>query len=435
MHRCPRASRRMCCQLFLCCCLVGLISACSSDTGPGPNAAQTAYANHETLFATATANAAAYATAVNTHGAMPGSDAQQERSNMVEQLLSPRTVSQLHTGWSTQSGGAAPTSFPVVTDRVIYVTLENGSIAAYNIQNGQQIWNVDPGSSCFGSNRQPVVVAGVIYLCSAKELLKALDANSGKTLWTLPLASGNSVFVSPFTVANGILYFQIDVAGSAAIEAVSLQTRTVLWKYPVSGGAEQPAADGATVYTTEDDGTLYALDAQKGTLRWQMKSGIAVSVGPIVSNGMVYYPTVNGSITAVQAASGQKVWTKQVYSPELNSGFIPGLALNNGIVFVTTKLAVLALNAAQGTVLWQENFPAGSGLSPNGSAPFVANGVLYLVFSNPNKLAAVYLFDNSNGRRLKTLGDTSTTGITFLTVANGVVYCTYDGGVVTYTLV
>ena len=65
---------------------------------------------------------------------------------------------------------------------------------------------------------------------------------------------------------------------------------------------------GGTVYAGSDDGTVYALDAATGGLRWAYTAGDSVS-DPAVAGGTVYVGGHDGTVYALDAATGRLRWT------------------------------------------------------------------------------------------------------------------------------
>jgi outer membrane protein assembly factor BamB len=65
------------------------------------------------------------------------------------------------------------------------------------------------------------------------------------------------------------------------------------WSFanPKLGYVSSPVVANGMVYVGTVNGTLYALDAVTGVLKWRYTTGISSS--PAVVNGMVYFSSVN----------------------------------------------------------------------------------------------------------------------------------------------
>ena len=64
-----------------------------------------------------------------------------------------------------------------------------------------------------------------------------------------------------------------------------------------------PAVAGGTVYDGSDDGTVYALDAATGRLRWADTTVGAIGSSPAATGGTVYVGSVDGTVYALIAGT------------------------------------------------------------------------------------------------------------------------------------
>jgi putative pyrroloquinoline-quinone binding quinoprotein len=89
---------------------------------------------------------------------------------------------------------------------------------------------------------------------------------------------------------------------SARPVAPATSTATVRWTYDTGDGGEiRPAVAGGTVYVGSDDGTIYALDAATGRLRWTYTTGDSVGPSPAAAADTVYIGNDNGTVDALRA--------------------------------------------------------------------------------------------------------------------------------------
>jgi len=141
-----------------------------------------------------------------------------------------------------------------------------------------------------GTPTTPIVVDGVIYLGGAYSKVVAIDATSGKLLWSydpdVRAAFGTAPFLSWIARAN---------------------RGVAVW-------------DGS-VYATTADCRLIALDAATGKLRWTKQTcdnqqGYSISDSPYVGGGKVFVGNAGseseennrGYVSAYDAKSGAMVW-------------------------------------------------------------------------------------------------------------------------------
>ena len=191
----------------------------------------------------------------------------------------------------------------------VYVTTENGTIAALNHAGAQQ-WAKTPGGSLRGAAAEGV---GRVYVGNSARQLRALNASTGNTLWT---------FTSPHVENKAYQYF------SSAVEH-----------------------DGR-VYVGAASGYLYCLDATTGSLLWEQELSDWVRARPLVVGGEVYVGCLDGSLHRVHdaGAAASMVWTRQVS----DFGFMVDLVGNaNGILATGKDQVVYSVSPETGYVQWR----------------------------------------------------------------------------------
>ncbi len=224
--------------------------------------------------------------------------------------------------------------------------------------------------------------------------------------WTY--AVGGLVFTSP-TVANGVLYVG-SVDWDNTLHALDASTGASLWSYPASPSVNEAAAVfKGVVYVSScsgDHDALYALKASSGTLLWSYP--LSCGSSPAVVDGMVYISS-KANVHAVNASTGEQLW---------NIGIADGLsspAVANGIAYVGSMDGNLyAMDAHTGALLWKFAVTPGKEIW---AAPAVVNGMVYVTSSDDN----IYALNASTGAliwKYATKGALAGSPA----VANGVVY-------------
>src|SRR5580700_9924033 len=136
----------------------------------------------------------------------------------------------------------------------------------------------------------------------------------------------------------------------------------------ICGGSSAAVANGV-IYVGSYDGNVYALEAATGNKLWSFLTGGQVFSSPAVANGVVYIGSEDGKVYALKAATGTKLWS---YATRLVVDSSP--AVSNGTVYIGSEDGnVYALKAATGSKLW--SYTAGNEVY---SSPAVANGVVYV---------------------------------------------------------
>jgi outer membrane protein assembly factor BamB len=372
------------------------------DYGPGPTPVQaTGQSSGLTAQATFT---------INTDWPSFGFDAQNTRDNIYENVLSPSDAQFLVLNWSYQQGKRVATSTSLVNG-ILYLSggggRDKGTLEALNAQTGKLIWKSNLVLTA------TAVANGMVYGGSSEGNLYALDANTGTLIWSY---STNSVPVySPPTVVNGVVYIEAD----DGVYALNAQAGTLIWKYTINTERGSPTvANGVVYFGVEVNGVsnVYALDAQTGTLIWKYKTSTLVAATAAVANGLVYIGSGAGIVYALDAQTGTLIWSYQT------GGIVASApAVANGVVYVGSFDKYLyALNAQTGTLIWKYN----TGEIIYYSSPVVANGVAYVGVSY-NKQVSLIAFDAQKGTLLWNYNrGGNTTGNPI--VANGFFYIGID---------
>jgi polyvinyl alcohol dehydrogenase (cytochrome) len=148
------------------------------------------------------------------------------------------------------------------------------------------------------------------------------------------------------------------------------------WAYRFPGAlrarSQATAAYGA-LYVGSQDGTVYALDAKSGCLRWSHRVSAEVRTAIVVGSGaspMAYFGDLIGRVHAVDALTGAPRWTIRADdhpnttitgSPVLHAGrlFVPLSSLevtsaaDPRYECCSFRGSILALDAATGATLWK----------------------------------------------------------------------------------
>lgn len=152
------------------------------------------------------------------------------------------------------------------------------------------------------------------------------------------------------------------------------------WATPIGGHrATTPvlSSDGTTVYVGADNGTMYALDATTGALRWESPVEFPVTAPAALAEGVLYVPTLGG-LVALSADDGTWLWN----TPG-TTGIPVQPAVAAGVVFVGSDDGVVWAFDADGcggescptttAALWSADLG-----SPVTGAPAVSLGRLFV---------------------------------------------------------
>jgi outer membrane protein assembly factor BamB len=144
-----------------------------------------------------------------------------------------------------------------------------------------------------------------------------------------------------------------------------------------------PAVDGDTIYASDVNGEVMALNRFNGDVVWKQDLELPVSGAVGVGYGLVMVGTLKGEVVALDATNGEEKWRARV------NGEVLAPAANNGDVVVvqTQNDTLFGFDAATGNQLWiYENTPAVLTLRGTG-APIVTNNLAVAGLSTGKVLA------------------------------------------------
>lgn len=172
-------------------------------------------------------------------------------------------------------------------------------------------------------------------------------------------------------IVNGVVYAGTrdeDGDGDSAVHAVSLATGKKLWSYTVPSSVHGSiAVSDGLVFVPTLRGSLFAVNATTGKLAWRNDPGPAPEgnnqrtygyYGVTVADGKVLFPyqtrhgeAATGLLVALDAKTGQRVWAAPMAGATMSDG-TPAVA--DGRVYVGNETAdqVIAYDLATGQKLW-----------------------------------------------------------------------------------
>lgn len=205
----------------------------------------------------------------------------------------------------------------------------------------------------------------------------ALDPASGTILWQQHLITTDDeerVTSPTVDVVRGLVYVGSEDNRIYALDAI---TGRIVWTV-LTGGAifSTPREANGLVYSGSLDGNFYALNAGTGQQIWSSPIG-NVEATPFVAGNLVYAAGEgNNMVFALNASTGHVVWTFHTVFPSLVAA---GLTLANGLLYVTADstppaqppfVSVYALFANSGVESWRwDGVPNGEVRSTGTSAP------------------------------------------------------------------
>ena len=189
--------------------------------------------------------------------------------------------------------------------------------------------------------------------------------------------------------------FRGDTAHTGAVAAIApRQFHRLRWRFLTGGRVvSSPVFQDGVLYVGSDDGSVYALDAASGQRRWRYATAGPVASTPAVAGGLVYFMSYDGKFYAVEAQSGKLRWKfttggERRFEAKNLHGFLPknqtiadpfDLFLSSPVVaegavfFGCGDGNLYALDASTGALRWK--LQTGDVIH---ASPAYADGVVYV---------------------------------------------------------
>jgi outer membrane protein assembly factor BamB len=167
-----------------------------------------------------------------------------------------------------------------------------------------------------------------------------------------------------------------------------------VWSVDFGSGSDElllglsPATDGARIYGGGHAGRVIAIDAPSGDPVWAVKTGLPLSAGPGVGDGLLIFGTSDGEVLALSAGEGKIVWRQPVSGEVLARPAIGG----NRVVVRTVDGRLHGLDPADGSLLWSVEQQVPRLTLRGNSAPQIRGDVVVAGFDN-GRIAAYELLN------------------------------------------
>jgi outer membrane protein assembly factor BamB/predicted phosphodiesterase len=216
--------------------------------------------------------------------------------------------------WQQATGKAIVSSAALYRNMAI-VAGSDGHCRAWDIASGKQQWDFDSVRNFVET--KPLVYNGKVYFGSWGNDLYALDAASGKRIWTWNNGSSNRMF-SPAAcwpvATDNKLYIVAPDQYMTVFDAAGGQ---VLWRHRDTANRVRESiglsVDSSKVYAKTMQGYVLAFNARAAGRELAWKSPVAMGYeicpSPIIEHrNVVYVPTQSGIVYALSAQDGSLKW-------------------------------------------------------------------------------------------------------------------------------
>lgn len=275
-----------------------------------------------------------------------------------------------HSAWTHRGG--------TVTHKITHPALDSSL---------SQAWVRDIGAGNARKARitaDPIVAGGRIFTMDSASRIAATGSD-GAALWARSLIP--STEKGPEVSGGGLAFGENTLIATTAfgeLFALDATSGEVKWRQKLEAPVTSaPTVHDGLVYVVSRDSRAWALDLAQGRIRWQItgtpsNANLVGGSGPVVAGRSVVFPFGSGELVAALAKSGIRVWGSSVAGQRRGRAYasisdISGdPVVHDGKIYAANQAGrAVALNAASGERLWSANEGAYSPMWPAGDSVFL----------------------------------------------------------------
>lgn len=198
------------------------------------------------------------------------------------------------------TAAVAPQSRPTPGGNQLFIA-EDGGITALNADTGATLWHVPVTD---GLSTPLVWDNGWLAATTADGTVLAFRARDGQLVWHQQLPAA----------ATGAVAFAADrvyvPAKDGHVYALQVQSGQVLWNHRIGGTPGDMAATDDRVYVGSTDNNLYCLLSKDGSIDWRWTTGGDIVGTPVIADGRVYFASLDNLLRALDQKSGAQIWKR-----------------------------------------------------------------------------------------------------------------------------
>ncbi|AMA64701.1 Outer membrane protein assembly factor BamB precursor [Candidatus Arsenophonus lipoptenae] len=269
----------------------------------------------------------------------------------------------------------------LVMNLLIGCTMEKDSIMKSSLPkiknqfNPSIVWSIPVGigSGEYYSKLAPTYADYAVYAADRQGIVKAINFDSGKILWSIDLSKTVGLFTnhvsalisSGLTISGNNIYMGTE---TGKVIALNKNNGVVVWKTEVDGEVlSNPIISNTIVLIHTSNGVLYALDIQNGQIKWSINLETSIfsirgKSSPSIVHGVAIIGSDNGRIVAIMLPQGEIIW--QQYISEIHGvteidrlhdvNIMPLIDINrNNIFAIAYNGDLVAIDINSSKIIWK----------------------------------------------------------------------------------
>lgn len=200
--------------------------------------------------------------------------------------------------WKVQAQGPVH-STAAVLDGVAYVSGCDGQLRGVRIRDGQQVLQFDAGAYTGASPAlEHNAARRIAYFGTFENEVLAVDLAAQQRLWRYQHPDRKFPFYSSAALAGGMVVLG---GRDKLVTALDARTGKALWTFATRARVDSsPAISGGRVYVGSSDGKLYVLDLKTGRKLSEFEAGAPLSASPALAAGFLVIGSQDGVLYALR---------------------------------------------------------------------------------------------------------------------------------------
>jgi ankyrin repeat protein len=236
--------------------------------------------------------------------------------------------------WKFKGGGAFATT-PLAVGDMLVASCDDRFIYAINAGTSANKGSLKWKYQLAGKPAAPAWNDGVIYVGTDEPATYAIDGATGTLKWKTDGWGGQVVLGK----------WQVFAAGKTGLAMLNNVSGSRVWQFLETGkGGVQISANDSVLVVVASGGTVFGLDPEEGTKRWQL-DGLEKLYSPAaLCQDVGYVVDFSWNVTAFSLNDGAKLWEQEA---GFGYGGIGTPALLNGTLYVATPEKLVMISSPE----------------------------------------------------------------------------------------
>lgn len=197
-----------------------------------------------------------------------------------------------------------------IINQRLFFPANDGFVYSVDALSGEIIWKFD---SKFENLGEPLIHEGQLYFLTGNNIIFSVDASTGKQSWVY--ARQDSASFTIRGASRPVIFGDSLFVGFSDGSVVALQAKTgaIRWENQLNRNKKfrdidsNLVIDSGQLLVSGYDDKLYALDPTSGEIRWRIDGGSYT--GPTIYKDFILYPVSTGEVVCLDKKNGNRLWS------------------------------------------------------------------------------------------------------------------------------